>query len=205
MTHTLNRTGLSEDRPGEEIVFLCMVHCKQKPQKANEMKTVAQMVLRHGPDNIIGAPLGFDQATIESFAPQAGIITAVFSDKNKAVDLCREIKGQDMGLSVVISALYKDVRDICQQLKLKEHTYHVSLGIFGRTELLPEKEVLTVTTQCGHHMVSPNLVRRLVDKVRRGKIASQDAAELLTRPCVCGIVNPNRVKGILEKMASHAQ
>ncbi len=185
-------------------MFLCMVHRKEKPQKADQMKAVARMVFRHGPDNVFRSPLGLDQTMIENFSAKAGIITAVFSDKNKAIDLCREIKEQGLGLSVVISALYKDVRDICQKLELKEHTYHVSLGVFGRTELLPESDVLTITTQCGHHMVSPNLIRHLVDKIRKGKITSQEAADLLTKPCICGIVNPNRVKGILEKMAAPA-
>ena len=68
MTHTLNRTGLSEARPGEEIVVVCMVHRAEKAQKMEEMREIARTVLGHEPVNVIGRPLGLGDDEIEMMA-----------------------------------------------------------------------------------------------------------------------------------------
>jgi len=198
----LNRIGLSEEKPGEEIVFLCMVHHREKPAKAGRMQEVARIVAKHKPDNIIGAVMGLDEQAIMVFSQKVGVVTAVFSRKEDALEMVREIKEKNLGLSVVISALFSDVHEICRSIAVNEHTYNVSLGVFGRTELLPDQDTLSITTQCGHHMVSPNLVKHLNAKIRRGKMTSHEAAELVVRPCACGVVNPKRVQETLEKMAA---
>lgn len=202
MTHTLNRRGLSPDRPGEDIVFLCMVHRKQKKQKVSEMKEMAKTVLKYQPDNVYRAPLGMDEDTIVEMASIRGIITAVFTDKDKAVKMAEEIKAKHLGISVIISALFDDVDDICKQAGLVEHTYNIPLGIFGRTEKLPDEKTLEIATQCGHALVSPNLIHHVVRKIRKGKMSSEEGASLLMKPCVCGIVNPKWTKRVLEEMAA---
>ena len=87
MTHTLNRRGLSDAGAGEEIVVLCMAHRKEKTQKADAMKAVAEIVLKHHPDNVIGAPLGISEEQIIGLAATAGIITAVFNRREDVEDL----------------------------------------------------------------------------------------------------------------------
>lgn len=201
MTHTQNRLGLSNDRPGEEIVFLCMVHNPEKPLKAERIKDIAQIIIDKEPENLSLRPLGFDNEKIKESTSRYGVVTAVFTDQGKAIMACKEIKARKLGISVVISALYRDVHDICQNLNLTEHTYNITLGIFGNRSLLPERQVLAITTQCGHHMVSSNLVTHLVKKIQRTKMTIREAAELLVKPCVCGVVNPERVEKILQKMA----
>lgn len=201
MTHTLNRIGLSEEKPGEEIVFLCMVHDKEKPTKADRLKEVTRIVAKYNPINIVGRPLGFDDQSIMELTKKVGIVTAVFTNKDDALEMVKEIKDKQLGLSVVISALFSDVHEICENLSIDEHTYHISLGVYGQTNLLPDMDILSITTQCGHHMVSPNLVKHVVTKIRKGKMAAQEAAELLVRPCACGLINHERVKKTLDKMA----
>ena len=200
MTHTLNRTGLSESRPGEEIAVLCMAHNTEKPQKMDAMKKLAETVLKYNPNNVIGRPMGLDNATIEMMAPMTGIITAVFNDKEDVEKLVKEIKDQKLGVSVVLSALFSDVRDVCACAGLKEHTYHTSLGVFGKTEKLPDEKTLEITTQCGHALISAHLVEALVKKIRKGKTTVEEAAQMLVKPCACGIGNTKRIEKILNEM-----
>jgi len=200
MTHTLNRMGISEARPGEEIVVLCMAPRTQKAQKMEAMRKMAETVLKYEPDNIIGKPLGLEAEQIEMMAPMTGIITAVFNNKEDAEKLIEDIKSQDLGISVVLSGLFSDVRDICKCAGLKEHTYHISLGIFGRTDRLPDEKTLEITTQCGHSLISPLLVEAVVKKIRKGKMTCEEAAQLLIRPCACGIGNAQRIEKVLGEM-----
>ncbi len=200
MTHTLNRRGLSEARPGEEIVVLCMVTRAEKSLKAEKMGKLARTVLKYNPENFIGKPYGLEPEAVEAMAPATGVITAVFNNKEDVRRLIEEIKSQQLGISVVLSGLFNDVRDICSCAKLKEHTYHISLGIFGKTDRLPDEKTLEITTQCGHSLISPSLVDAVVKKIRKGKITPKEGARLLIKPCVCGIGNPARIEKILGEM-----
>jgi hypothetical protein len=200
MTHTLNRTGLSEAKPGEEIIVLCMVHRPDKIQKMQQMQEIATTILRYEPDNIIGRPLGLGADEIVSLAPIAGIITAVFSDKETALKVVQDIKSQKPGVSVVLSGLFTDVHDVCSCAGLKEHTYHISLGILGKTDRLPAERTMEIVTQCGHSLISPHLVSAVVKNIRKGKMTCEEGAHLLVKPCACGIGNPKRIQKILEEL-----
>lgn len=200
MTHTLNRTGLSEYRAGEEIIVLCMAHGPEKAQKMEAMNRMAETILKYKPDNILGRPLGLDDEQIASMAPMTGVITAVFNNKEDVEKLVEDIKSQKLGISVVLSALFSDVRDICKCAGLKEHTYNISLGVFGKTEKLPDKKTLEITTQCGHALISAHLVESVVKKIRKGKMTVEEAARMLIKPCACGIGNTRRIEKILNEM-----
>ncbi|MBW2092403.1 MAG: hypothetical protein JRI34_09835 [Deltaproteobacteria bacterium] len=201
MTHTLNRRGLSEDRPHDEIVMLCMAQQKQKAQKQEAMKEITRTILKHNPDNIMGAPLGADDETIVATSARAGIITAVFNSNEDVEQVVGELKSKKLGVSVVLSGLFRDVREVCRANDMKEHTYHISLGIFGKTDKLPDEKTLEVTTQCGHALISPHLVKDIVKKIKKGKMTSDEGASLLVKPCICGIGNPKKIAKILDKMA----
>ena len=200
MTHTLNRKGLSDERPGEEIVVLCMAHCNEKARKAEAMKQIAATILKYNPDNYLGKPLGLEPETLEMMAPVAGVVTAVYHDKDTVGRLVADLKAQQLGVSVVLSGLFSDVRDICTSTDLREHTFHLSLGVFGKTERLPDEDTLEITTQCGHSLISPALVADIMRKIKRAKMTPEEGALLLIKPCACGIGNPKRVQQILEKM-----
>lgn len=202
MTHTLNRRGLSESRPGEEIIFLAMVQQKAKPHKTEAMRAMAETVLKYKPDNIIGAPLGLTNQEVIEKCIGAGIVTAVFSNQNDVEKLLEEIKTRRFGISVVLSGLFSDVQKICEETGLTPHTYNISLGIFGRTERLPDEKTLDITTQCGHALISPHLVKHIVQRMKKGKMTSAEGAKMLVKPCVCGIGNPNRFENILDQLVT---
>jgi hypothetical protein len=201
MTHTLNRTGLSEKRAGEEIVVLCMVHYKERGEKDTEMQEMARILMKYNPNNFIGSPLGLKEEQLVSMASTMDILTGVYTEKHDVVEMIKEIRSEKLGISVVISALFSDVRDICDAAGLTEHTYNCSIGVFGRTEKLPHEHVMAIMTQCGHGLVSPFYVDDVVKRMRKGKLTPQEGADLLSKPCVCGIVNKKRTGEILSKLA----
>ncbi|MBW2622860.1 MAG: hypothetical protein JRD68_08120 [Deltaproteobacteria bacterium] len=202
MTHTLNRKGLSEANPGEEIVVLCMINQQEIEQKQERMDSIVETVLKYKPDNIIGAPGGLNEEQLRERLPRGSIITAVFNNMDDVRKLVGEMKSKKLGISMVLSGLFSDVRDICISNGLTEHTYNISLGVFGKTDKLPEEKVLEITTQCGHALISPNLVKHVVQKINREKMTAAEGARMLTKPCVCGIGNPLRMEKLLTKIAA---
>ncbi|MBW2061174.1 MAG: hypothetical protein JRI95_06370 [Deltaproteobacteria bacterium] len=201
MTHTLNRRGLSEDRTHDEIVILCMAQQKQKTQKQEALKEITRTILKYKPDNIMSAPLGANEEAIIAMSVGAGIITAVFNNNEDVRNVVAEIKSKKLGVSMVLSGLFEDVRGICAANNMQEHTYHISLGIFGRTDKLPDDKTMEITTQCGHALISPHLVNDIVKKIKKGKMTGAEGARLLIKPCVCGVGNPKRIETILDEMA----
>ena len=77
-----------------------------------------------------------------------------------------------------------------------------SLGVWGKTELLPSKEVLEITTMCGHAMVAANLVEKIIEDIKKGKTTPEKAAKKLAKPCECGIFNPTRAAELLAAAAA---
>jgi tetraacyldisaccharide-1-P 4'-kinase len=76
------------------------------------------------------------------------------------------------------------------------------LGIFGKTEKLPDEKTLEIVTQCGHALISAHLVKDVVRKIKRSKMTPEEGAKMLIRPCVCGIGNPKRMGELLTEMAA---
>ena len=114
--------------------------------------------------------------------------------------MVKEIKSQNLGISVVLSGLFEDTRAVCEYCGLKEHTFNISLGIFGQTQRLPNEDILAITTQCGHGLISPFLVENIVKRIKKGNMTAEEGAEILVKPCVCGIGNSQRISKILHKM-----
>jgi len=93
------------------------------------------------------------------------------------------------------------VKKICKEVGLSPHTVNHSLGIHGKTERLPNENILEIITMCGHMMVSPNLVKEMIKEINEGKITHEEAAKELSKLCECGIFNPYRTEKLLRKMA----
>jgi hypothetical protein len=125
---------------------------------------------------------------------------AVFHDKDEFARVIAEVKKADLGLSVTISGLLGIMNEVLTATGLSPHTVEVSLGIKGKTELLPHSDLLQITTMCGHGMVSQALARKTLIDIKRGRISLEKATELLATPCACGIFNPRRARIILEDL-----
>lgn len=122
---------------------------------------------------------------------------AVFDNADKLSAALRELKEADLGLCVNVNAIHDDTDRIAREAGIVRHTIEHSLGFHGRVERLPSAEVLELSTMCGHGMVSFNLARKMMDLVSVGRISTDRAAELLSKPCACGVFNPTRAARIL--------
>ena len=129
------------------------------------------------------------------------VVQAVFDDEGKAIIALKALKAADLGLSLVVSGLFAQTHECCNEVGLKMHTVNQSLGIWGRTDLLPDGPVLELNTMCGHGMVSVTLIEKAIDMVRAKKWTPEKAAENLYKCCVCSIVNPTRAAEILRSLA----
>jgi heterodisulfide reductase subunit B len=87
---------------------------------------------------------------------------------------------------------------------LKPHTVFLSLGIHGKKALLPEEQVLEMTTMCGHGMVSSLLSKAVIKKVESAEMTPEEGATLLAQPCPCGIFNTDRCQELLKKCQKEA-
>ncbi|MFX0082116.1 MAG: hypothetical protein ACFE94_10225 [Candidatus Hodarchaeota archaeon] len=193
MTHTLHRKGTKNDLK-EDYVLLAMfasgINDNYDDSRQKLIKIAEIMNIKH-PVNIM-AEFGWRTSST---------VTSTFDNIETVKEVIRELKKEDFGISIVISGLISEIKNILKDLKLDIHTVHFSLGgNFGRKELLPSEEILEITTMCGHHTISPQSISHYVDLIKRGKTTPEKAAEKLARPCVCGIVNTSRVIKILNTL-----
>lgn len=130
------------------------------------------------------------------------VVSAVYDDKRRVQRVLKDLKDADLGISIVVSGLVSEIQKMLRELELTMHTVHLSLGIFGRKELLPPDDVLEITTTCGHHCVSPASIMALANKITSGKITADDAAKVLAKQCICGIFNTTRTMSKLIRLAS---
>lgn len=124
-------------------------------------------------------------------------IIATFADRQAVLGVLKKMKEERLGISVVVSGLIEEVKSIAIEAGLKPHTALLSLGTYGKKDLLPEDEILQIVTMCGHSLVSSGLVRSVLKKVRSGELTAKEGALELTRPCSCGIFNTVRCQELM--------
>jgi len=136
---------------------------------------------------------------------RGGAVQICCASKGDVVKILKETLEADLGLSIVVQGVVEEVEDCLKKVGLKLHTVHHSLGVWGKTEKLPGKDVLEITTMCGHGLVSPNIVKKSIEGVISGDMTLREAARLLARPCRCGIFNISRAEMLLERLASRSR
>ncbi|MGI6365508.1 MAG: hypothetical protein ACOX2G_07170 [Bacillota bacterium] len=204
MTHTLHRKGTQENLANDYVVFAITAQTVNAKGTAPLFKQFADIVLKYNPvsfgDMKTGNQFGVGMEAIAEGYRDNSIVHAVFTDENTVAEVLNELRQADLGASIVVSGLVEQVRECCHKAGIEPHTVEHSLGIFGRTELLPEDEVLEISTMCGHGMVAFSLIKDLVTKVEKGRLTSSQAAEKLAGMCHCGVFNPARAEKIIDKM-----
>ena len=218
MTHSLHRFGRYEDLTGDYIVFAMPARGINDADAIETQKEFLRLALQHDPVNIGDAKRGGEFRPQEGLNPSVhwrrnsdpdpqavvdgveapGIVAAVFDEYEKMAAFVRALQAADLGVSVNISALADRAEACCNACGITRHSVEYSLGFQGRTDLLPEKSVLELSTMCGHGTISFGLARKMVDRVRSGRRSPKEAARTLARFCVCSIFNPARAERILE-------
>jgi hypothetical protein len=126
-----------------------------------------------------------------------GIGHAVYTNSKDVKHVIDELQKADLGISIVVSGIFDEVFDICRGIGIRPHTVNMSLGTWGKTELLPKKPVLELCTMCGHSLISEKLVEDMMDQVSKNRKTSIEAAVELGKQCTCNIFNTDRGAKIL--------
>lgn len=205
MTHTLHRRGTVEELSHDYVLMALTAQQYNKKHSGEKLKKLFEICLRHNPINmgtLSGNNFNSTPEAMHNNITDGGGLHAVFNNADDLAACLEEIKVADVGISIVVSGLFDRVKDCCHQAGIKPHTVNTSVGIFGKTELLPDQEVMKIHTMCGHGMISFNLIKHLADEVKNGRITARKAAEKMAANCHCGIFNPERAELLLQKLAS---
>jgi hypothetical protein len=171
---------------------------------AERMKQFLGILLNHHPvnygDMVTGNCHVKSEEEILGNIQSTSIVHGVFTDAEEVVEILKELKRADLGMSVVVTGVHDETEKSCLQSGIAKHTVENSLGIFGQVKKLPADEILQLTTMCGHGMVPANLVERVIAQIKRGKKTLREGALELTRPCHCGIYNPVRAEHLLRRL-----
>ena len=206
MTHSLHRQGTRENLSRDYPLVSVAAKGINKKGAGPKLGKFLEICWRHGPVNLgdmkQGSVFTYDAEQIYKNVSDTTIVECVFDDLGKVEAVLRDLKSEDIGMSVVVSGLTDKVDECCKKVGLKIHTVAQSLGVWGDTSLLPRKEVLEITTMCGHAMVATALVEKMIEDIKKGKTTPQKAAEKLAKPCECGIFNPTRAVELLAAAAA---
>lgn len=204
MSHTLHRRGTPDSLSRDYVVFAMSAKGINADNSKHALKEFLEIVKKYNWTNMGDMKTGgyflVGDDAIMNGVEDTSIVHGVFKTKDDMRAAVREIKEADLGVSVTISGIINEVRDGITQEGVQPHTVEVSMGIHGKTDRLPDDDLLQITTMCGHGMVAQSLVRQMLIDIKRGKRTAQEAGQYLATPCVCGVFNPNRAQEILEEL-----
>jgi hypothetical protein len=219
MTNTLHRYGSAESFDDDYIVFATPSNGKNDVDSIPKLKKFLEMALPFKPVNI-GDPVHGGalrpsrelqtsanwkrdftpdfRAVIDGINEPASVV-AIFDNQLAAEQFLKVAAEADLGLSVNMSASVEGAEECCKFAGITRHSVGYSLGFEGATEKLPNTQILTLSTMCGHGMISSSLAKKMVDWVKEGRRTPEEAVTYMTRFCSCGVFNPVRAKRVLEE------
>jgi len=219
MTNTLHRYGNSESFRDDYIVFAIPCRGKNDEDCVPKLKRFLEMSLPFNPVNIGDAIHGGAFRSSQDMNPLSHwtrelkpdfrlviekldsytTAAAVFDNLQAAQDFVKAVKEADLGMCVNISTSIAGAENCCQAADQNRHSIGYSLGFQGKTEKLPNTQVLALTTMCGHGMISHSFAKKMIDWVKEGRRTPEQAAGYMAHFCACGVCNPSRAKRILEE------
>lgn len=204
MTHALHREGTIQDLKDDFTIIV-------RPEKGinaegshEKIEKCVDILEKHHAVNygiiVLGNMYKYTKEQIIKAHKDGVSLYGVFANKDDLTNFVKELKEQDFGLSVVLQGLYDDVKECINEVGLKVHSTNHSMGVWGKTEKLPSEDIRKITTMCGHGMISANLVKDVLGKIRKNRMTVEEGAEKLARQCTCGIFNTERAKKLLQEM-----
>jgi hypothetical protein len=218
MTNTLHRSGDAESFHDDFVVFAIASKGENDQDALPKLRRFLEIAVEYHPVNLGDARHGGAFRPSGSLNPMAhwkrdirpdfeavirGLDTvttcaAVFDNRVAAEDFLKRIREEDLGLSVNISTSIDGAEQCCHHAGLPRHSVGYSLGFEGKTEKLPDSQVLSLATMCGHGMVGHSLAKKMIDFVKEDRRTPDEAAACMARFCSCGVFNPSRARRILE-------
>ncbi|HSR11112.1 MAG TPA: hypothetical protein VLS90_06675 [Thermodesulfobacteriota bacterium] len=189
MTHSLHREGPLELLNEEFVIFVYPARGFNYDGSAPKVRRLGEMLFQQGPANLLVTTLRENmyravshEQILDSIKDGAKIF-CVMDTREKFKETLAKIKKIDAGISIVVSGVMDRIREISAELGIDPHTVNISLGIHGNTDRLPPPDIRQFTTMCGHGMVSPNLIRDLLRRVKTGKVPLREASLIAAAPC----------------------
>ncbi len=210
MTHTLYREGSVESLRNDFVFVITGAKGFNKKGCAPRLREMLRIISRFEPINMGSMEVGnlgrgMPIKEIVNNVTDAAICQAVFDDKEAVVEVLKALKEADLGISVTISGLTEEVKYVIKKAGVGDypHTTNLALGFMGRLEKAASDDIRLVTTMCGHHMISKNIVGHLLKMIKDGRITSKEAAIRLSKQCTCGAFNTVRAAQLFEHLAKN--
>jgi len=205
MTHSLHRRGERESLENDFVVLGCPATGVNKKGSAPKTRKFLSICYENGPVNLGDMKTGNVYNTtmddILDHVTDGTIVQCTFDNRERVVALLKQLKDDKPGISVIISGLTDVVQQCMDEAGLgRIHSLEYSMGTWGKTEKLPDYEVLELITMCGHAMISANLVDKLVRDIKRGRKTVKEAVLEMTKCCTCGNFNLTRAAQLLRKL-----
>ena len=163
MSHSLHRRGSCASLKEDFVILITPSVGINHEGAGPKLWKALDIITEAEPINIGSYETGtiYSGVTIEDIRnnmPETPRVRCCFDGKEKMKEVLGRLQELDLGLSVTVSGLNEDILEMARDLGLKPHSVNYSLGIHGRTELLPPEEVVEFITMCGHGMISKELV-----------------------------------------------
>ena len=206
MTNTLHRQGTVDELKRDYVIFCTTARGITRDGSASKLQEFMRICLKYHPVNIGDSKQGNvlqDDVDIHELIANQGDgagASAVFADLDTLQQVMAELIEADLGISINVSGLLDAVQECCHGNGIERHSVEHSLGFWGSTDRLPEREILAFNTLCGHGMVSFSLIRKMIEHVRLRKLTPKEAAKIMGKCCECGVFNTLRAEMLLEKM-----
>ncbi len=218
MTNTLHRFGDASTFYDDYVVFAIPSRGKNDKGCLPKLKEFLRMAVSFKPVNLGDASHGGALRPSQEMSPTShwnrdmtpdfeavinGVdtpttVAAVFDSRVNAEEFVKAVKQADLGLCINISTSIDGAEQCCFAAGIPRHSVGYSLGFEGKTEKLPNTQVLMLSTMCGHGMISHSMAKKMIDWVKEGRRTPEQAVTYMARFCSCGVYNPSRAKRILE-------
>ena len=206
MTNTLHRQGTVEELKGDYVIFTTTARGINREGSAAKIHEFLRICKKYNPVNIGSSKKGnilqddIDFPDLISSLGDGATSAAVFTDLDTLKKVIAELIEADLGISINVSGLLDGVQECCRAGGMERHSVEQSLGFWGATDQLPERNVLTINSLCGHGLVSFNFIHKMIDYVRMRRLTPAEAARIMGKSCECNVFNTVRAEKLLEKM-----
>ena len=206
MTNTLHRQGTVEELKGDYVIFTTTAREINREGSGPKIREFLRICQKYNPINTGSSKKGNilqDGMEVDDLIAGLGdgaTSAAVFTDLDTLKKVIAELIEADLGISINVSGLLDGVQECCRAGGTERHSVEQSLGFWGADDRLPERDILTMNTLCGHGLVSFNLIHKMIDYVKMRRLTPAEAAKIMGRCCECGVFNTVRAEHLLEKM-----
>ena len=218
MTNTLHRYGAPETLKDDYIVFAMAARGINDRGSEGKLRRFTEIALRHRPINLGDATKGgifrasrlnplahwrrrkrLAREAIRRGVDSPTVVSAVFDAEEPLVAFLKDLREADLGLSINVSGLTGRAAELAREAGIVRHSVEYSLGFFGNLDRLPDRATLSLSTMCGHGMLSFAFARKMLEWVRTGRRSPEHCSEAMARFCSCGVFNTTRARRILRE------